>query len=97
MTDIHTYGPTDRKRLIESRSTRLKKIYAYDFCYQAIGYALGNSIMIEGKEGIVIIDTTESLTAAKYERDTDRESYIQCRECGVIMDTTNLLVRDHEW
>ena len=47
---------------------------------------MGNSIMIEGKEGIVIIDTTESLTAAKYERDTERERYIQGRECGVIME-----------
>lgn len=28
--------------------------------YMAIGYALANSIMIEGKDGIVIVDVTES-------------------------------------
>jgi len=33
--------------------------------YQARGFALGNSIMIEGRDGIVIVDTTESLVAAR--------------------------------
>lgn len=33
--------------------------------HQARGYALGNSIMIEGSEGIVIVDTTESQAAAE--------------------------------
>lgn len=33
--------------------------------FQARGFALGNSIMIEGSEGIVIVDTTESLAAAQ--------------------------------
>ena len=33
--------------------------------YVAVGYALSNSVMLEGPEGLVIVDTTESLDAAK--------------------------------
>ena len=36
-----------------------------DQIYVAIGYALANSIMIVGKTGVVIIDTTESIEATK--------------------------------
>ena len=36
-----------------------------DEIYVAVGYALGNSIMLIGDEGVVIIDTTESLSQAK--------------------------------
>ena len=31
----------------------------------AFGYALANSILLEGPDGIVIVDTTESLDAAE--------------------------------
>ena len=33
--------------------------------YLAIGYGLGNSIMIEGEGGIVIVDTTESYESGR--------------------------------
>ena len=33
--------------------------------YVAIGYALANSIMLEGPHGLVIVDTTENVAAAK--------------------------------
>lgn len=36
-----------------------------DGVYVAIGYALANSILIEGDDGIVIVDTTESQAAAR--------------------------------
>ena len=36
-----------------------------DQIYVAVGYALGNSIMLIGDEGVVIIDTTESVTKGK--------------------------------
>ena len=31
----------------------------------AIGYALGNSIMLDAPEGLIIVDTTESLEAGQ--------------------------------
>ena len=33
--------------------------------YVAIGYGLANSIMLEGEEGVVIIDTLESCEVAR--------------------------------
>ena len=36
-----------------------------DDLYVAVGYALGNSIMMIGDDGVVIIDTTESLSQAR--------------------------------
>src|SRR5882724_3782160 len=33
--------------------------------YSAVGYALANSIMIEGRDGIIIVDVTESVDSAK--------------------------------
>ena len=35
-----------------------------DGIYKAVGYAFGHSIILEGSEGLVIIDTTESNAAA---------------------------------
>lgn len=35
-----------------------------DGVYAACGYALANSIMLEGPDGLVIVDTTESTVAA---------------------------------
>jgi hypothetical protein len=40
-------------------------IKARDQVYYAVDYALANMVMIETREGLVIIDTTESLTAAR--------------------------------
>lgn len=33
--------------------------------YSAVGWALGNSIMVVGRDGLIIVDTTESVEAAK--------------------------------
>lgn len=33
--------------------------------YVAVGFALGNSIMVIAPEGLIIVDVTESVTAAK--------------------------------
>ena len=33
--------------------------------YVAIGYGLANSIMLEGEEGVIIIDTLESCEVAR--------------------------------
>lgn len=32
--------------------------------YVAVGYAIANTIIVEGKTGLIVIDTTESLEAA---------------------------------
>jgi alkyl sulfatase BDS1-like metallo-beta-lactamase superfamily hydrolase len=40
-------------------------IKARDQVYYAVDYALANMVMVETREGLVIIDTTESLTAAR--------------------------------
>ena len=44
-----------------------------DNIYVAIGYGLANCIMIEGDDGIVIIDTMESTDTAKEVLDEFRE------------------------
>jgi alkyl sulfatase BDS1-like metallo-beta-lactamase superfamily hydrolase len=36
-----------------------------DSVYVAVGFALANSILIEGPEGLIIVDTTESRNAAR--------------------------------
>lgn len=43
-----------------------KRVYKVtDGVYQAVGYAIANSIMIEGDDGIIIVDVTESLESAQ--------------------------------
>lgn len=43
-----------------------RKVYKVtDGVYQAVGYALANSIMIEGDDGIIIVDVTESVETAR--------------------------------
>lgn len=43
-----------------------RKVYKVtDGVYQAVGYALANSIMIEGDDGVVIVDVTESVETAQ--------------------------------
>lgn len=36
-----------------------------DHVVVAVGYALANSVLVEGPEGVVVIDTTESIEAAR--------------------------------
>ena len=44
---------------------RQEVIEVTDGIYVAIGFALANSILIEGEDGVIIVDTTESQTAAR--------------------------------
>ena len=50
-----------------------------DGVYVAVNYAMSNSILLEGVDGKVIVDTTESLEAAKeiakeFNKITDKET-----------------------
>jgi len=52
---------------LQDHANRLKKrevIKVTESVYVAIGYALANSILIDGPEGLIVIDTTESPEAA---------------------------------
>jgi|GEM_PF-2966677 len=51
---------TDHSRKMEQRVYKIA-----DNVYSAVGFALANSIMIEGRDGIVIVDVTESVDSAK--------------------------------
>jgi alkyl sulfatase BDS1-like metallo-beta-lactamase superfamily hydrolase len=51
---------TDHSKKMEQR---VYKIAAN--VYSAVGYSLANSIMIEGRDGIIIVDVTESVDSAK--------------------------------
>jgi alkyl sulfatase BDS1-like metallo-beta-lactamase superfamily hydrolase len=53
-------------RLVEHSRKMEQRVYKVaDNVYSAVGYALANSIMIEGRDGVIIVDVTESLDAAK--------------------------------
>jgi len=61
-------GPAKAQEKIEGHTKTFdvpKVVKVVDGVYQAIGYALANMIMIEGPDGIVIVDTTESQAVAK--------------------------------
>src|SRR6266404_8940121 len=51
---------TDHSKKMEQRVYKIA-----DNVYSAVGYALANSIMIEGRDGIIIVDVTESVDSAK--------------------------------
>lgn len=51
---------TEHSKKMEQRVFRIA-----DNVYSAVGYALANSIMIEGRDGIIIVDVTESVDSAK--------------------------------
>jgi alkyl sulfatase BDS1-like metallo-beta-lactamase superfamily hydrolase len=51
-------------RIIE-KAGKPRVIKAGERIYYALGYALANMVMVDTDEGLVIIDTTESLTAAR--------------------------------
>lgn len=55
-------SPVATQPTTNNRSPHIVKIS--ENAYVAIGYALGNSIMLIGKTGLVIIDTTESYELA---------------------------------
>ncbi len=52
---------------LEAHSAEFERgvVQVTDSVYVAIGYALANTIMIVGDDGIIIVDTTESLRAAR--------------------------------
>ena len=51
-----------------------KKIYRVtDKVYSAVGYSLGNSLMIEGDAGVVIVDTVSSVESARQIREEFRK------------------------
>ena len=52
-------------KLPPSLTIWLTNLQAMDNIYVAIGYALGNSIMVIAPDGLIIVDVTESVTAAK--------------------------------
>ena len=57
-----------QKETLSDYAAQFKKkqvVQVTDGIYLAIGYALGNSILLVGPEGLVIIDTTESADSAK--------------------------------
>jgi alkyl sulfatase BDS1-like metallo-beta-lactamase superfamily hydrolase len=59
-------APTIPARLTDHSKKMEQRVYKVaDNVYSAVGYALGNSIMIEGRDGIVIVDVTESVESAK--------------------------------
>ena len=52
-------------RIIAENTGKPRVVKVGDRLYYALDYALANMVMVETDEGLVIIDTTESLTAAK--------------------------------
>jgi len=53
------------KLTAHSEEFRPEVIKVADNVYVAVGYGLANSILIEGEDGIVIVDTTESVDVAQ--------------------------------
>lgn len=59
-------APTVPPRLTEHSRRMAQRIYRVaDRVYCAVGYALANIIFVVGDDGIVVIDTTEAVSAAK--------------------------------
>src|SRR5271168_1432712 len=51
-----------------------KKIYhVTGNVYSAVGYSLGNSILIEGNDGVIVVDTLSSIEAARQVREEFRK------------------------
>jgi alkyl sulfatase BDS1-like metallo-beta-lactamase superfamily hydrolase len=59
-------APTIPPRLTEHSKKMEQRVYKIaDNVYSAVGYALANSIMIEGRDGVIIVDVTESVDSAR--------------------------------
>ncbi|MBK9706104.1 MAG: MBL fold metallo-hydrolase [Acidobacteria bacterium] len=59
-------APTVAPRLTEHSRKMEQRVYKVaDNVYSAVGFGLANSIMVVGRDGIIIIDTMESVDAAK--------------------------------
>ncbi len=55
----------EEKLIAHSEEFRPEVIEVTDGVWVAVGYALANSILIEGADGVIIVDTTESKSAAR--------------------------------
>ena len=55
----------EEKLIAHTQEFRKEVIEVTDGVYVAVGYALANSILIEGDDGVIIVDTTESQGAAQ--------------------------------
>ena len=62
-TAIPVASPADLEAHASEFQQRVEKVA--EGVHVAIGYALSNSVMIEGDEGVIIVDTTESLESAR--------------------------------
>jgi alkyl sulfatase BDS1-like metallo-beta-lactamase superfamily hydrolase len=59
-------APTVPARLTEQSRKMEQRVYKVtENVYSAVGYAIANSTMVVGKDGLIIIDTTESVEAAQ--------------------------------
>lgn len=59
-------APTVPARLIEQSKKMEQRVYKVtDNVYSAVGYAIANSTLVVGTDGVTIIDTTESVEAAQ--------------------------------
>lgn len=55
----------EAKLIAHSSEFRPEVIKVTEGVWVAVGYALANSILVEGTDGVIIVDTTESKTAAR--------------------------------
>jgi len=62
-----SYAPQAGSAELEAHSAEFERgvIQVTDGVYVAVGYALANTIMIEGDDGVIIVDTTESMATAR--------------------------------
>ncbi len=59
-------APTVNPRLTEHSKKMVQRVYKVtDNVYSAVGFGLANSTMIVGRDGVIIVDTMESVDAAK--------------------------------
>lgn len=59
-------SPKINPRLTEHSRKMEQRVYQVtDNVYHAVGYGIANATMIVGQDGLIIVDTTESVTAAK--------------------------------
>lgn len=59
-------APTVNPRMTEHSKKMAQQVYKVtDNVYCAVGFAAANSVLIVGRDGVIIVDTTESLDAAK--------------------------------
>ncbi|MEX1241023.1 MAG: alkyl/aryl-sulfatase [Cyclobacteriaceae bacterium] len=69
---LHAQSPSER---LSAHTDEFRKevIKVTDGIYVAVGYALANSILIEGDDGIIIVDVTESPATAQEVKSAFRE------------------------